>query len=100
MRNLGSINEEMTMKVNFLPDYARPQTPQEIKKANERIRKFEYYGIEYNNLDGGELAESKKEKDRDEARILILMGKEIPKDLEERLLRYKDEDERSTNESK
>lgn len=71
-----------------------------LSTANERIRRFEYYGIEYNNLDGGELAESKKEKDRDEARILILMGKEIPKDLEERLLRYKAEDERSTNESK
>lgn len=90
----------MTLKLNFLPDYARPQTPQEIKKTNERIKRFEYYGIEYNNLDGGELAESKKEKDRDEARMLILMGKEIPKDLEERLLKYKAEDERFTNEDK
>lgn len=100
MRNLGSINKGVTMKVNFLPDYARPQTPQEIRETHERIRRFEYYGIEYNNFDGGELAESKKEKDRDEARILILMGKEIPKDLEERLLRYKAEDERSNNEIK
>lgn len=90
----------MTLELNFLPDYARPQTPQEIKKTNERIKRFEYYGIEYNNFDGGELDESKKEKDRDEARIFILMGKEIPKDLEERLLRYKAEDERSTNENK
>lgn len=48
------------MKVNFLPDYARPQTPQEIRETHERIRRFEYYGIEYNNFDGGELAESKK----------------------------------------
>lgn len=88
------------MKVNFLPDYARPQTLQEIRETHERIRRFEYYGIEYNNFDGGDLPESEKEKDQDEARILILMGKEIPKDLEERLLRYKAEDERSTNESK
>ena len=88
------------MKLNFLPDYARPQTPQEIRETHERIRRFEYYGLEYNAFDEGDFDESKKEKDRDEARMLILMGKEIPKDLEERLLRYKAEDERSTNESK
>ena len=74
------------MEKGWAPDYARPQTPQEIAEVNERIRKFEYYGIPYNCFDEGD---GEIEKLWDEASMFIMMGKDIPEDMEEKLLKFK-----------
>lgn len=65
-------------------------TREDIKLRQEQIEKMKALGIKVNVLD------SKKEFEEDidklEASLLIMQGKEIPKELEERLLRKKKED--------
>ena len=80
------------MKNSFLPLGYVPQTEEQIAETERRENLYEYYGIPYGVFDGEEKVDSNEiEKDRTEAQILIMQGKEIPKDLEERLLRYKKE---------
>ncbi|MBO5388341.1 MAG: hypothetical protein J6A59_09405, partial [Lachnospiraceae bacterium] len=58
------------------------------------FQKYDYYGIPYGDFDTseGEGYKSEKEVDRENARLLILSGKSIPKDLEIRLLQYKQQE--------
>ena len=80
------------MKKSFLPLGYVPQTEEQIAETERREKLYDYYGIPYGIFDGDENVDSIEiEKDRTEAQILIMQGKEIPKDLEERLLRYKEE---------
>lgn len=81
------------MKKSFLPLGYVPQTEEQITETERRENLYDYYGIPYGIFDGDEKVDSIEiEKDRTEAQILIMQGKEIPKDLEERLLRYKEQD--------
>ena len=81
------------MKKSFLPLGYVPQTEEQIAETERRENLYDYYGIPYGIFDGDEKEDSTEiEKDRTEAQILIMQGKEIPKDLEERLLRYKEKD--------
>lgn len=81
------------MKKSFLPLGYVPQTEEQITETERRENLYDYYGIPYGIFDGDEKDDSIEiEKDRTEAQILIMQGKEIPKDLEERLLRYKEQD--------
>lgn len=78
---------------SFLPLGYVPQTDEQIAETERREKLYDYYGIPYGVFDGEEEIEFIEiEKDRTEAQILIMQGKEIPKDLEERLLRYKEQD--------
>jgi hypothetical protein len=79
--------------------FGKPVIPTEEKIIEQKTRfeKYDYYGISYGCLDGegqteGEGYYTEKDKDRAKARLLILGKKEIPKDLEERLLKYKQQD--------
>lgn len=66
-------------------------TDEQMKERDEKFRKYEMYGIPYGILDDtcGEGKRSSIDKDRETARILIMQGKDVPKDLEKRLLAYK-----------
>ena len=72
------------------------QTEEQIKAQKIRLEKFEFYGIPYDSLDGfgDENQSSQVDQDRSVARLLILQEKEIPKDLEERLLEYKHQEDK------
>lgn len=61
------------------------------EKENERIEKMLALGIKVDYFDAEDEAsiDKQQEKDITEATILILGDKEIPKDLEIRLLNYK-----------
>lgn len=81
------------MENSFLPLGYQPQTEEEIKMTEEKEKLYEYYGIPYGVIDGSEKDDKdlEVEKDRTMAQILIMQGKEIPADLEQRLLQYKEE---------
>lgn len=67
-------------------------TPEQIEQQNRKFRTFEYYGIPYGIFDGsdkGEGHKTQRDKDIELARILIIKGESLPKDLEQRLLQYK-----------
>lgn len=65
----------------------RKPTQEKINERNRREKLYEYYGIPYNVFDS--------EEDKEiviywaKAATMIIKGKEIPKDLESILLRYK-----------
>ena len=70
----------------------RPLTEQEIKAQERKLRLYDYYGIPYGKLDGCS-SESDLTKDdfiHMKAEMLILKEEEIPKDLEEKLLKIKE----------
>ena len=72
------------------------KSPDEEKEYEEKLKYLEYLGI-IGVLDGGidECSQNtQKTVDRCEASILVFKGKEIPKDLLERLLKYKEEEEK------
>lgn len=68
----------------------RPQTEQELMIQANKEKLYKFYGIPYDVFDDEE-NNSQISKDREKARILIMTGKPIPKDLEEKLLQYKKE---------
>lgn len=82
------------MTNSFLPLGFLPQTDEQIAETDRREKLYDYYGIPYGVFDGEKknIEESEIEKDRTEAQILIMQGKEIPHDLEKRLLKYKEEE--------
>lgn len=70
-------------------------TDEQIKAQEYKFNMYEVYGIPYGILDNkheGEQHRSKKDRDRDSARILIMQGKDLPEDLKKRLLQYKQQD--------
>ena len=72
----------------------KPIIPTE-KEMNVQKRKFElfdYYGIPYGQIDDMKETESQKDLERLQASIIIMKGEDIPPDLAERLLRYKEND--------
>lgn len=78
---------------SYLP-FGQKITPtnEQVKAQQIKFERYDYYGIPYgqfDTLENGEGHWSKKEKDREEARLLIMKGESIPKDLENRLLQYK-----------
>lgn len=54
-----------------------------------QIKKLEALGIEVDVFDDDEPYDVQREKDVSEATLLVLQGKEVPEELEERLLEYK-----------
>ena len=66
-------------------------TDEQVRERNAKFAKYEAYGIPYGILDDthGEGKRTSIDKDREQARLLIMQGKNLPKDLEERLLKYK-----------
>lgn len=75
----------------------------EIKRIQEeqerRFSLYEYYGIEtgviYDTPYGeGNIFETQEEIDKREVRTLIISNEELPKDLAERLLGYKEKREK------
>ena len=85
------------MENSFLPLGYQPQSEEEIKMTEEKEKLYEYYGIPYGVIDGSEKEEKdiEIEKDRTTAQILIMQGKEIPEDLKNRLLQYKEREKRN-----
>lgn len=73
-------------KVNMAPQ-------EEIAERERQYRLYDYYGIPYLMLDDAVEYDIQKDIDRNHASDLIMRGLSIPKDLDERLLRYKREDE-------
>ena len=66
-------------------------SPEKIKFQQDKFKKYDYYGIPYGGFDASdEGSTSQMQQDQEEARLLILQGKEIPEDLTKRLLQYKD----------
>lgn len=84
------------MENSFLPLGYQPQSEEEIKMTEEKEKLYEYYGIPYGVIDGSEKEDKdlEIEKDRTTAQILIMQGKEIPSDLEKRLLQYKENEKK------
>lgn len=81
---------------DFLRRYGiRERTQQEKDEEERKIRYARSLGIMLDCFDGSGEIDKKKERDRWEALYYIEIGKEIPKDLMERLLKYKKEDEKS-----
>lgn len=76
--------------MQYLPLGYKPQTPEQLQEQEARFKRYDYYGIPYGIIDDPEDEEiTQIEIDQVEAVTLILQGKEIPKDLEQRLLSYK-----------
>mgnify|MGYP003315363815 FL=1 len=75
---------------SYLP-FGQKITPtnEQVKAQQIKFERYDYYGIPYGQFDTLENEEGHKEKDREEARLLIMKGESIPKDLENRLLQYK-----------
>lgn len=90
--NIGIQKGGNSMANSFLPLGYQPQSEEEMKMTEEKEKLYEYYGIHYGVIDGSKEDENniEKEKDRTTAQILIMQGKTIPSDLEERLLQYKE----------
>lgn len=81
---------------DFLRRYGiRERTQQEKDEEERKIRYARSLGIMLDCFDESGEVDKKKERDRWEALYYIEIGKEIPKDLMERLLKYKEEDEKS-----
>jgi len=64
-------------------------TEEEIKKRFEHIEKLKYLGISVNVLDnmGDKEVDYEEDVDKLQASILIMEDKKIPKELEQRILR-------------
>ena len=63
-----------------------------IQAQQKKFEAYDYYGIPYGIFDGKEESmpmQSQREKDIEDARMLILEGKQLPQELEIRLLHYK-----------
>ena len=90
--------KERCDQMKYLP-FGREIVLTDEQQAQQK-RKFDLYdeyGIPYGIFDGthvGEQFRSQKDKDRDAARILIMQGKDIPEDLKERLLSYKNQEQK------
>lgn len=78
----------------FIPKGCRPRTLDEINKEERQVSLAKRLGISLDTFDDSEDINSQKEKDKDLALYLISADKPIPKDLETRLLKYKEEDSR------
>lgn len=86
---------------SYLP-FGRKITPtnEQAKAQQIKFERYEYYGIPYGNFDAnkqGEGIRSKREKDREQARMLIMRGEKVPKELEDRLFGYKEQDKIKSN---
>lgn len=82
--------------MRYLPLGYLERTQEQIDEQERKFKLYDYYGIPYGILDGGHdcsCMDMQKEIDREDARLLIMQGKEIPRDLEDKLMRYKLEDE-------
>lgn len=70
----------------------KPQSKEDIDRREKRLALYDYYGIPHSTFDEIDIPK-KIEKDWSEAVALIVSGKNIPKDLEKRLLEYKSKKE-------
>jgi hypothetical protein len=78
--------------------FGKPIQPTEEQAfaQQKKFERYDYYGIPYGDFDtskNGEGYTSDEEIDREKARILIMNNEIIPKDLEIRLLRYKQQEQ-------
>lgn len=84
--------EEVIMNnQSYLPYGLQLQTPEQIEDMEKKFALYEYYGIPYAMFDEIK-TDDIIEKDRMKAILMIMQGIAIPKDLEERLLKYKEGD--------
>jgi hypothetical protein len=67
----------------------RCQSEEEISLQEKMEQLYKYYGIPYDIFDD-KVTKTQIQSDRNMARELILLGKDIPEDLEKRLLEYKE----------
>lgn len=70
---------------------SRPQTKEEITARNELFKVYEYYGIPYGIFDSIKIPEDNIERDWSKAVALLAKKEKIPKELENRLLMYKEQ---------
>ena len=67
-------------------------TQEYILAQKKKFEAYDYYGIPYgifDNNDESMLVQSQREKDIEDARLLILEGKQLPEELGNRILNYK-----------
>ena len=62
-------------------------TDEEIQKRLDRLKKLKMLGITVNTLDNKSTLEYEEDLDKLKASILIMQDKELPKALEQRILR-------------
>lgn len=70
-------------------------TQEQVKEQTLKFEQYDYYGIPYGSFDASEEGEgfkSQKEIDREKARLLIMQGKSIPKELADKLISYKEQE--------
>lgn len=68
-------------------------TKEEINAQKRKFELYDYYGIPYGQIDDSKEAETQKDLDRLQASIYIMKGEEVPQELAERLLKYKENNE-------
>lgn len=79
--------------MQYLPLGYKPQTQEQLKVQETIFEQYEYYGIPYGIFDGSDETDADIiEMDREEAKLLIMRGEEIPPDLAAKLLEYKYQD--------
>lgn len=80
----------------YLPFGYIPQTEEQLKEQDRKFRLYEMYGIPYGMLDSSKSYELEDSivvtEDRAKARLLIMQGLEIPEELKNRLLKYKQQE--------
>lgn len=65
-------------------------TKEQVKTQQVNFDRYDYYGIPYGIIDGTDEGKlTPKDIDREQAKLFISQGKQLPKDLERRLLNYK-----------
>lgn len=76
--------------MKYLPFGYQEKTQEQLAKQESKFKLYDCYGIPYGILDGdSEHIDMQKELDIEDARLFIMQGKKLPKDLEIRLLGYK-----------
>lgn len=87
---------EKPTKPHRYVDSSEIPTKEEIAKRYQRIERLKSLGISVNILDSEEDDDLQYEEDIDKlkASILIMQDKELPKELEQKLLRKKEQQQR------
>ena len=87
---IDAVLEEEEDSMKYVSPCYKERTQEDIMEQERRFKLYEYYGIPYGIFDDVD-EKSDVEADREWARHLIMQGLDIPKELEERVLKYKEQ---------
>lgn len=86
----NNLKRDSDLLMGFLQLEVEAHVGKNQMEQERKLSLYEYYGIDNPQNGEGNVFESQEEIDKKEARKLILGNKELPKDLAERLLGYKE----------